>query len=84
MGAVAPTPLRALKAEQLLLGKTIDQSLSLEAADLASQEASPITDIRATALYRHEIIRVFVHRAIILSLTRVGEPSPEEYPGERS
>jgi len=84
MGAVAPTPLRARQAEQFLHGKTIDQALSLKAADLASQEASPITDIRATADYRREIIRVLVNRALMLSLTRAGQTDVENHPGERS
>jgi carbon-monoxide dehydrogenase medium subunit len=72
MGAVAPTPRRARQAEQLLRGKTVDQALNLKAAELASREASPITDIRATADYRREIIRVLVNRALILSLARAG------------
>jgi len=64
LGAVAPTPIRAKKAEELLKGKKIDEGLIEEAGKIAAGEASPIDDIRGSAFYRTEIVNVFTKRAI--------------------
>ncbi len=64
LGAVAPTPIRAHKAEQILQGQGITQELLAEAADLAATEISPISDIRASANYRRKISAVLVRRAL--------------------
>ncbi|HLB11656.1 MAG TPA: xanthine dehydrogenase family protein subunit M [Dehalococcoidia bacterium] len=63
LGAVAPTPMRARKAEALLRGKKLEEGLLREAGELASQECSPISDIRCSAEHRREIVKVFVRRA---------------------
>lgn len=65
LGAVAVKPKRALKAEQVILGKTLTDELIEEAARVAGEEdCAPITDLRATAEYRREIIRIFTRDAI--------------------
>jgi carbon-monoxide dehydrogenase medium subunit len=64
MGAVAPTIIHALTAEAYLLGKTLTPETIQEAAQLASQSAKPIGDIRSTAEYRTEMIAVTVRRAL--------------------
>lgn len=64
LGAVAPTPLRAKKAEGVITGKKIEDSLIEEAARIASAEARPITDVRGSAPYRTDIVRVLTKRAI--------------------
>jgi len=56
--------MRARKAETVLRGKQIDEALINEAAEVASREARPITDVRATAEYRREMVGVFTRRAI--------------------
>ena len=56
--------MRALKTEALLRGKKIDASLVEEASRLASEEACPITDVRATAEYRSEMVKVFTKYAL--------------------
>ncbi len=64
LGAVAPTPLRAKKAEDILKGKKIkDQNLG-EAAGIASRICAPISDARGTAEYRLKMVDVLVSRAI--------------------
>jgi carbon-monoxide dehydrogenase medium subunit len=64
LGAVAPTPMRAKKAEEILRGKKIGPALIEKAAESASVEAKPITDVRASAEYRREMVKVFTRRAI--------------------
>lgn len=69
LGAVAPTPFRAVQAEAILRGQTLDggareRQLIEEAAHVAGEEASPIDDIRATAIYRREVISRMVRRGL--------------------
>jgi len=64
LGAVAPTPIRARGAEGVLKGKRIDQGLIEKAAQTASDESSPIDDIRGSAEYRREMLKVFARDAI--------------------
>ncbi len=64
LGAVASTPMRAKKAEAILGGKKVASSLIEKAAQAASEEARPITDIRASAAYRAGMVKVFTRRAL--------------------
>ncbi len=65
LGAVAPIPIRAFKTEELLKGKTIDESLLEKAGESALTEISPISDVRSSQEYREEIIKVLVRRAVL-------------------
>jgi carbon-monoxide dehydrogenase medium subunit len=71
LGAVAPVPMRAKKAEEVLRGKPFSDDLIESAAQVASEESKPIDDIRGSAEYRKEIVRVLTKRAIKQSLERV-------------
>jgi CO/xanthine dehydrogenase FAD-binding subunit len=64
LGAVAPTPVRAKKAERVLQGKKINNGLIEEAGRIAAEEARPITDVRGSVFYRSEIVKVLTKRAI--------------------
>jgi carbon-monoxide dehydrogenase medium subunit len=64
LGAVAPTPIRAKKAEKLLKGKELKRDLIHKAAEAASNEAKPITDFRATAGYRMDLVKSLVATGI--------------------
>ena len=64
MGAVAPTPRRARRAEEVLRGQTITDELINRAAARARREARPITDVRASADYRREMVAVLSCRAL--------------------
>jgi carbon-monoxide dehydrogenase medium subunit len=64
LGAVAPTPLRARKAEDFLSGKRINGKAIRKAARLAAEESSPIDDHRASAEYRRLMVEVLVKRAL--------------------
>ena len=71
LGAVAPTPMRALRAEEVLLNKEPDEQLAMEAGKIAAQEARPISDVRASKEYRTEMVRVLTKRAVMEALKRV-------------
>ncbi len=73
LGSVSPTPIRARETEKRLEGSPIEDEAIREAADVASRECRPITDIRASAEYRKEMVRVLVERAIKAAL---GLPIP--------
>ncbi|MDY5349141.1 MAG: xanthine dehydrogenase family protein subunit M [Candidatus Ventricola sp.] len=64
LGAVAPTTMRARNAEKALIGKKLTDDVIVEASLAARDECSPISDIRASAEYRRDMIRVFTKRAI--------------------
>ena len=64
LGAVAPTPIRAVNAEKLLVGRKVDQSTLAEVCDEVAREVRPISDVRASAEYRRETVRVLVRRAL--------------------
>ncbi|HAU32501.1 MAG: Aerobic-type carbon monoxide dehydrogenase, middle subunit CoxM/CutM-like protein [Desulfotomaculum sp. 46_296] len=64
LGAVSPTPVRAKKAEEFLKDKKISDELLAGAGVIASGECVPITDIRASAEYRKDMVRVFTRRAL--------------------
>ena len=64
LGAVAPTPVRARPAEDVLKGKNPDKVSIEEAAALAAAGVSPIDDVRSSANYRRAMVRVLTRRAI--------------------
>jgi len=64
IGAAAPTPMRAREAEDHLRGKVISDELIAEAGLIASKESKPISDIRGSAEYRRDLVRVFTRRAL--------------------
>jgi carbon-monoxide dehydrogenase medium subunit len=64
LGAVAPTPMRAVNAEKLLVGRQVDQSTLAEVCEEVAREVRPISDVRASAEYRRDMSRVLVRRAL--------------------
>lgn len=64
LGAVAPTPMRAEKAEDVLKGEKVRAETVLKAAEKASGESEPIDDHRASAEYRRMMVEALVKRAI--------------------
>jgi xanthine dehydrogenase iron-sulfur cluster and FAD-binding subunit A len=64
LGAVAPTIIHATEAEASLQGKELTEEVIARAAELASNAARPIDDIRGSAAYRKEMVRVLVQRGL--------------------
>ena len=65
LGAVAPTPIRAKKAEAILEGQTLSEALAEKAGAIAAEEAKPISDVRSTADYRRAMVGAMTKRAIL-------------------
>ena len=71
LASVAPTPVRAYAAEEFLEGIVIDAAAIDKTADLAVGSAVPITDVRGSAEYRKELIRVLTKRTLNICLERL-------------
>jgi carbon-monoxide dehydrogenase medium subunit len=67
MGAVAPTPIRVPLAERLLEGRVLSLEAARESAKLAAQSCKPISDHRASAEYRREMVRELCQQALLVA-----------------
>jgi 4-hydroxybenzoyl-CoA reductase subunit beta len=63
--AVNPAPLPVKGAEDLLIGKILDETIAASVGDLAAKIAKPLTTSALTPEYRREMIRVFTKRAVL-------------------
>ena len=75
LGAVAPVPLLATRAAAVLVGKVASAELFAQAASVSADEALPITDLRGSAAFRHELVTVLTRRALIEATARAGGQS---------
>jgi carbon-monoxide dehydrogenase medium subunit len=73
LGSVAPTPVRALDAEALLVGSKPTEELIDSAAVVAGKTATPITDVRASKGYRSNMTEVLVRRALRSNLSDLND-----------
>jgi len=64
LGAVAPRPIRAWDAEEVLKGIDLTQQTAALAAKVASEEAQPIDDLRGTGEYRRREVEALVRRCL--------------------
>ncbi len=71
LGAVAPTPIRAKEAETIFKNQRVTPELIQKCADVAVEETKPISDIRASAEYRKEMVG-FLVKKMILNLAGLG------------
>jgi carbon-monoxide dehydrogenase medium subunit len=77
LGSVAPTIIRTPTAEQSLTGQPLTPESIAKAARLAAVTPSPIDDVRGTAEYRSEMVRVLVSRAL---RTLAAQAEAEKWP----
>jgi carbon-monoxide dehydrogenase medium subunit len=64
LGAVAPTIIHAIEAESYLRGNELTDAVISKAGELAKAASRPITDIRGSADYRAEMVRVITSRGL--------------------
>jgi carbon-monoxide dehydrogenase medium subunit len=64
MGSVAPVPIRAPSAERVLIGEKPSETLFEKAGEAAAGDSKPITDFRASAEYKRQMIKVLTKRAL--------------------
>ncbi len=64
LGSVTPIIMRAKAAEDYLRGKTLNEDTIQRASELTVETASPIDDVRGSARYRVEMVRVCTRRAL--------------------
>lgn len=66
LGAVAPTVIRARRAETLLEGasESLTEKIIEQACQLVCEEATPISDIRSEKEYRKKMVGVLLKRAL--------------------
>jgi carbon-monoxide dehydrogenase medium subunit len=75
LGAVAPTPIRARQAEAVIKGKAISRELIEKATEAAADEAKPISDVRGSASYRKEMVKILTKRGIkqLIASANIGD-----------
>jgi carbon-monoxide dehydrogenase medium subunit len=64
LGAVAPRPMRAPQTEAILTKNLLNRQNIEAAAEQAANEAEPISDLRGSAEYRREIVKVLTRRTL--------------------
>ncbi|HEV8575267.1 MAG TPA: xanthine dehydrogenase family protein subunit M [Dehalococcoidia bacterium] len=72
LGAVAPTPVRARRADGLLEGQAASAELFRRAAEAAAAECSPISDVRGSVEFRRHIVQVTTERMLREAAGRAG------------
>ena len=70
LAAVAPTPIRATEAENLLNGNELTPELLAQAGEAAAAAASPISDLRCSAEHRSEMVDVLTRRTVQAAVDR--------------
>ena len=70
LGAVGPLVIRAYAAEEAFVGRKLNDKLISIVAAIAAEHTSPITDFRSTDVYRREMVRVLVDRALKNAIAR--------------
>ena len=70
---VGPTPVRAVDAERLLVGRAASDALWADAAEAVRAAVTPDGDIHASAEYRKHVSGVLTQRALREALSRAKE-----------
>ena len=67
---VGMTPIKAKQAEDFLTGKNLDEATVQKAGELAAADSQPMDDIRGSADYKRDLVRVLTTRALNRALDR--------------
>jgi carbon-monoxide dehydrogenase medium subunit len=69
---VGPNNIEAVEAEQALVGAELDDDTIRGAAELAANGAEPLSDLRGSAEYKRQVVRVFTERALRAAAAAAG------------
>lgn len=72
LASVGPVPVRARRAEALLIGEAPSDDAFAAAGAAAAEECTPISDTRGSADYRRRLVAVLTRRALADCATRLG------------
>ncbi|MCL6090125.1 MAG: xanthine dehydrogenase family protein subunit M [Candidatus Thermoplasmatota archaeon] len=64
LGVAGPTPLRALEAEKFLLKKRLDSEVITKAAQIATKDLEPPSDVHASEEYRKQLLSTLIKRGL--------------------
>jgi carbon-monoxide dehydrogenase medium subunit len=64
LGNAGSTPRRVKRAEELLVGKVLKESLFAEAGKIASEDCEPVADIHASEEHRRHLLGVLTKRML--------------------
>ena len=67
---VGPTPIRAVEAQNTLIGTEVSEEIILKAANLAAEVSQPIGDHRGSDEYKKSVVNTLTKRAIIKAKDR--------------
>ena len=70
LATVAPTPIRAVKTEVFLRGKSLNEVNLTQTGEIAAGEIAPIDDLRGKAWHKIEVVKAYIKRACILANER--------------
>jgi carbon-monoxide dehydrogenase medium subunit len=70
---VGATPVKAVKAEEYLRGKKLDEANIAQAGQLAADEAQPSSDLRGPAEYKKGLVKELTRRALVRAYERAGK-----------
>ncbi len=64
VSAATEKAIRLKSVEAILSGASIDEAVLVRAGDAAAEEAETVSDVRGSAPYKRELVRVYVRRAV--------------------
>ena len=70
LGAVAPTVIRAVRAERALAGRAVTAEVAAEAGRIAATEATPIDDVRGSVAFRRYLVETMTGASVLRSAER--------------
>lgn len=70
---VGATPVKAVKAEEFLRGKKLEEANITQTAELAAGEAQPAADLRGPVEYKRGLVKELTRRALARAYERSGK-----------
>jgi carbon-monoxide dehydrogenase medium subunit len=72
MAGIGLSYVRASKAEEYLVGRTLDRDTLRRGSGIAAEETHPVKDTRGSAIYKREMVKVLCGHALETAAVRAG------------